>query len=245
MTSTLHVGIIMDGNGRWAELRRLPRSSGHRAGVRTVRKMVEHAPKLGVSALTVYAFSSDNWRRPPTEVRTLMRLLETYLNHETERCLKQGVRIQFIGRRDRLARILVSAMESAEERTRHCRALTLRIAVDYSSRDALVDAARAMAGSGRFDRESMKEALGTEDLDLVIRTAGEQRLSDFLLWECAYSEFVFTDKLWPDFQPSDLEAAIEIFRNRTRKFGGLISKAVKWGWPGAGARLTKVALYRI
>ena len=221
MTSTLHVGIIMDGNGRWAEKRRLPRSSGHRAGVRTVRKIVEYAPKLGVRALTIYAFSSDNWRRPLIEVRALMRLLQAYLVHETERCVEQDVRIQFVGRRDRLPPVLAEAMGKTEEHTKHCRTLTLRIAVDYSSRDALIAAAKTMADKGRFDREAMKEALGTEDLDLVIRTAGEQRLSDFLLWECAYSEFVFTEKLWPDFEPSDLESAIETFRNRTRKFGAL------------------------
>lgn len=225
MTSTLHIGIIMDGNGRWAERRRLSRSSGHRAGVRAVRKIVECAPKLGVGSLSIYAFSSDNWRRPQTEVRALMRLLQAYLTHETERCLEQDVRIQFIGRRDRLPRMLAGVMNSAEERTGHCRTLTLRIAVDYSSRDALVAAARVMADRGRFDRETMMEALGTDDLDMVIRTAGEQRLSDFLLWECAYSEFVFTETLWPDFQPSDLESAIETFRNRTRKFGGLLAKA--------------------
>ena len=225
MTSTLHIGIIMDGNGRWAERRRLSRSSGHRAGVTTVRKIVECAPKLGVGSLTIYAFSSDNWRRPPTEVRALMRLLQAYLIHETARCVEQEVRIRFIGRRDRLPRVLAEAMTSAEDRTRHCRTLTLRIAVDYSSRDAIVAAARAMAESERFDRDAMREALGTDDLDLVIRTAGEQRLSDFLLWECAYSEFVFTEKLWPDFQPADLESAIETFRNRTRKFGGLLAKA--------------------
>ncbi len=225
MTSPLHIGIIMDGNGRWAERRRLSRSSGHRAGVRAVRKIVECAPKLGVGSLSIYAFSSDNWRRPQTEVRALMRLLQAYLTHETERCLEQDVRIQFIGRRDRLPRMLAGVMNSAEERTGHCRTLTLRIAVDYSSRDALVAAARVMADRGRFDRETMMEALGTDDLDMVIRTAGEQRLSDFLLWECAYSEFVFTETLWPDFQPSDLESAIETFRNRTRKFGGLLAKA--------------------
>ena len=220
-TSTLHIGIIMDGNGRWAESRRLTRSTGHRAGVRAVRRIIECAPKLGVRALTLYAFSSDNWRRPQLEVRALMRLLQAYLIHETERCLEQDVSIQFIGRRDRLPPVLVEAMGSAEQRTSQCRSLTMRIAVDYSSRDALVAAAKTMAESGRFDREAMKEALGTEDLDLVIRTAGEQRLSDFLLWECAYSEFVFTEKLWPDFQPSDLESAIETFRSRTRKFGAL------------------------
>ena len=225
MTRTLHVGLIMDGNGRWAERRRMPRTAGHRAGVRSIRKILECAPQLGVRMLTIYAFSADNWRRPETEVKALMQLLRSYLIHETSCCIERGVRLQFLGRRDRLAPSLVEVMETAEKRTLHCSQLTMRIAIDYSSRDAIVAAAQKMALCGDFSRESMANALGTEDLDLVIRTAGEQRLSDFLLWECAYAEFVFTDRLWPDFQPADLEGAIEIYAQRTRKFGGLSVKA--------------------
>ena len=225
MTSTLHIGIIMDGNGRWAERRSHPRTAGHRAGVRAVRRIVESAPSLGVRSLTVYAFSADTWRRPEMEVRALLRLLRAYLIYETDRLIQQGVRIQFMGRRDRLSEALVEAMETAELRTRSGECLTLRIALDYSSREALVDAAKSMAEAGRFDRQSMAEALGTEDIDLVIRTAGEQRLSDFFLWECAYAEFVFTERLWPDFSTQDMKAAIEVYSRRTRKFGGLPAMA--------------------
>ena len=225
MTSSLHIGIIMDGNGRWAERRRMPRPAGHRAGVRTVRKIIECAPEMGVGMLTLYAFSADNWRRPEPEVKALMRLLRAYLIHETSRCVEKGVRIQFLGRRDRLAPTLVEVMESAEARTSHCHTLTVRIAVDYSSRDALLEAARQMAAQGQFDRTAMTAALGAHDIDLVIRTAGEQRLSDFFLWECAYAEFLFVDRLWPDFQPADLESSIGIFHQRTRKFGALEAKA--------------------
>ena len=225
MTSSLHIGIIMDGNGRWAERRGHPRTAGHRAGVRSVRRIIECAPAMGVRMLTVYAFSADNWRRPEVEVRALMRLLRSYLVYETDRCITEGVRIQFVGRRDRLSKILVETMEMAEARTRDGARLTLRIALDYSSRDALVEAAQKMAERGRFDRQAMDEALDAEDIDLVIRTAGEQRLSDFFLWECAYSEFVFTDRLWPDFNAADLKAAIDVYSQRTRKFGGLPAMA--------------------
>ena len=225
MTSSLHIGIIMDGNGRWAERRGHPRTVGHRAGVRSVRRIIECAPALGVRMLTVYAFSADNWRRPEVEVKALMRLLRSYLVYETDRCITEGVRIQFVGRRDRLSKILVETMEMAEARTRDGARLTLRIALDYSSRDALVEAAQKMAERGRFYRQAMDEALEAEDIDLVIRTAGEQRLSDFFLWECAYSEFVFTDRLWPDFNAGDLKAAIDVYSQRTRKFGGLPAMA--------------------
>ncbi len=225
MTSSLHIGIIMDGNGRWAERRGHPRTAGHRAGVRSVRRIIECAPAMGVRMLTVYAFSADNWRRPEVEVRALMRLLRSYLVYETDRCITEGIRIQFVGRRDRLSKILVETMEMAEARTRDGARLTLRIALDYSSRDALVEAAQKMAERGRFDRQAMDEALQAEDIDLVIRTAGEQRLSDFFLWECAYSEFVFTDRLWPDFNAGDLKAAIDVYSQRTRKFGGLPAMA--------------------
>ncbi len=160
MTSTLHIGIIMDGNGRRAERRGHPRTAGHRAGVLAVRRIVESAPTFGVHALTVYAFSADNWSRPEFEVRALLRLLGAYLRYETERLIEQGVRIQFIGRRDRLPEALVRAMETTESSTRTGKRLTLRIAVDYSSREALVDAAKSMAEAGRFNRESMAEALG-------------------------------------------------------------------------------------
>lgn len=225
MTSTLHIGIIMDGNGRWAERRSMPRAAGHRAGVKAVRRIVECAPEMGVGMLTVYAFSADNWRRPEIEVRSLMRLLQTFLSHETEKCRRQGVRIQFVGRRDRISSHLLESMENAESRTAQCTAFHLRIALDYSSRDALVEAARQMASENQFDRDSMARALGGRDMDLVIRTASEQRLSDFFLWEAAYAEFFFTDTLWPDFDRADLSQALTAFHQRTRKFGGLAKMA--------------------
>ena len=225
MTSTLHIGIIMDGNGRWAERRGMPRAAGHRAGVKAVRKIVQCAPEMGVGMLTVYAFSADNWLRPEVEVRSLMRLLQTFLSHETEKCRRQGVRIQFVGRRDRISSHLLDYMKNAETRTAQCTAFHLRIALDYSSRDALVEAARQMAAENQFDRDSMARALGARDIDLVIRTASEQRLSDFFLWEAAYAEFYFTDTLWPDFDRADLVQALSAFHQRTRKFGGLAKMA--------------------
>ena len=225
MKRTLHIGIIMDGNGRWAERRGMPRLVGHQAGVKAVRRIVQCAPEMGVRMLTVYAFSSDNWMRPVLEVQSLMRLLGTFLSRETLKCLKQGVRVQFVGRRDRLPRDLVEAMELTEEKTRNCTSLHLRIAVDYSSRDALVEAAWKMSLEKQFDRDGMARALGAEDMDLVIRTASEKRLSDFFLWEAAYAEFWFTETLWPDFDRKDLAEALADYEQRTRKFGGLAKLA--------------------
>ncbi|MEQ1884722.1 MAG: di-trans,poly-cis-decaprenylcistransferase [Bryobacteraceae bacterium] len=211
----LHVAIIMDGNGRWANSRGLPRVAGHREGVNTVRRVVEAAPSMGISMLTLYAFSADNWRRPPREVSALMKLLGRYLAMETARCLANGVRLQAIGRRDRLPKSLVAVLEDAERRTATGGKLTLRLALDYSSREAIVAAA---AKTQTFD--GFAELLGP-DVDLLIRTSGEQRLSDFLLWECAYAEIVFTSRMWPDFGETDLAAAVEEFHRRERRFGAL------------------------
>ena len=213
----LHVAIIMDGNGRWANARGLPRIAGHRTGADAVRRTVEAAPGLGVSMLTLYAFSADNWRRPPREVSALMKLLGHYLVHETARCIENGVRLQAIGRRDRLPDSLVSLLEEAERKTAHGSKLHLRLAIDYSSRQAILDAVRR-------DRPSTEEAFSKSlgpDVDLLIRTSGEQRLSDFLLWECAYAELVFTPVMWPDFAASDLATAVGEFRSRERRFGAL------------------------
>ena len=171
--------------------------------------------------LTVYAFSADNWRRPEVEVKALMRLLRSYLVYETDRCITEGVRIQFVGRRDRLSKVLVETMEMAEARTRDGARLTLRIALDYSSRDALVQAAQKMAERGRFDRQAMDEALEAEDIDLVIRTAGEQRLSNFLPWQANYAEYVTAPALWPDFTVADYRAALKEFQGRERRFGSV------------------------
>ena len=212
----------MDGNGRWAANRGLPRLAGHRAGVETVRRVVEAAPELGISVLTLYAFSSDNWKRPRAEVAGLMRLLRRYLDLETQRCVENGVRIEAIGRRDRLPASLLRDIEASERATARCDGIRLRVAIDYSSRDAILE---AFAGARRLTREAILQRLGPE-VDLLIRTSGEQRLSDFLLWECAYAELYFTPRLWPDFGRDDLAAAVAQFRTRERRFGALPQAAV-------------------
>ena len=202
-STSLHVGIIMDGNGRWATRRGLPRAAGHRAGAEAVRRAVEIAPGCGISALTLYAFSSDNWTRPAAEVSVLMRLFARYLRTETAALAEKGVKLTVIGRRDRLPRSLVNAITAAEQGTARGTKLELRIAVDYSARAAI-------------QRGDL-----LPDVDLLIRTGGEQRLSDFLLWECAYAELWFTDRMWPDFGAAHLAAAVHEFHSRDRRFGGL------------------------
>lgn len=212
---SLHVAIIMDGNGRWAKAHGLPRSDGHRAGVDALIRTVEIAPESGVRILTVFAFSSDNWRRPRLEVRLLMRLLAIYLQSEVRRCVRQGVRLQVIGRRDRLGSELCSMIASAEQETLAGSRLCLRLAIDYSGRDSILKAAQ---NSAELSRESIDAELGPP-VDLLIRTGGEYRLSDFLLWESAYAELVFTKTMWPDFSEQDLEAAISEYNRRERRFG--------------------------
>lgn len=231
----LHVAIIMDGNGRWAVARGLPRIAGHRAGATAVRRTVEACPSLGVGTLTLYAFSSDNWQRPVTEVNALMRLLKIFMRREVANCLKNGVRISIIGRRDRLSPSVLSAIETAEQATINGQTLHLRIAIDYSSRDAILRAAERLKNSAidqPIDRRDFAQLLAdcprtsAPDVDLVIRTSGEQRLSDFLLWECAYAELLFTKRMWPDFDANDLAIAVNDFLSRDRRFGGLtMSKA--------------------
>ena len=227
--SGLHVAIIMDGNGRWATRRGMPRVAGHRAGVAALRHVVEHAPDLGIASLSLYAFSSDNWTRPAEEVNGIFGLMCAYLRLETQRLRQRGVRLQVIGRRDRVPALLRQEIETAELNTAKGECLHLRIAVDYSSRDAITRAA-ACAGSlssgqhplspdslrGMVTRVLTEEA---GEVDLLIRTGGEKRLSDFLLWECAYAELFFTDCMWPDFSPDDLDAALGEFRRRERRFG--------------------------
>jgi undecaprenyl diphosphate synthase len=215
----LHAAIIMDGNGRWAAARGLPRVAGHRSGAEALRRTVEAAPDLGISMLTVYAFSSDNWRRPQPEVSALMRMFHTYLRREQARCLENGVRVSVIGRRDRLPRLLLPVIDECESATARGEKLHLRLAIDYSSRDAILAAAQQLNGDAT--RERLSQTLGGPDVDLLIRTGGEQRLSDFLLWECAYAELVFTPVMWPDFCASDLAAAVSEFRSRERRFGAL------------------------
>ena len=218
--SKLHVAIIMDGNGRWANARGLPRIAGHRTGADAVRRTVEAAPGLGVSVLTLYAFSADNWRRPAREVSALMKLLGHYLVRETDRCIDNGVRLQAIGRRDRLPAALVSLLEDAERRTAHGSKLHLRLAIDYSSRQAILDAVRR---DRAMTEEGFSKSLGP-DVDLLIRTSGEQRLSDFLLWECAYAEMIFTRRMWPEFSGEDLAAAIDEYHRRDRRFGAVAAE---------------------
>jgi undecaprenyl diphosphate synthase len=203
-----HTAIIMDGNGRWAQARGLPRRAGHRAGAAAVRRTIEAAPSHGITMLTLYAFSADNWQRPRAEVQALMRLLRTYLRDETARCVKEGVRLEVIGRRDRLPTALCAAIADAEQTTAGGRTLHLRLAIDYSARNAIACGDTPLP-----------------DVDLLIRTGGEQRLSDFLLRECAYAELYFTPCAWPDFDEAALTAAVAEFTRRQRRFGGLTAVA--------------------
>jgi len=243
---SLHVAIIMDGNGRWAARRGLPRTAGHRAGASAVRRTVSAAAAQRIGTLTLYAFSADNWRRPAAEVGQLMRLLRAHLHREAERCVREGVRVSVIGRRDRLAADLVTAIESIERETREGPRLHLQFAIDYSGRDAILEAARrhriqgalpppdsslvesslaaptlSREGFGRLIAEAIHASTPVPEVDLLIRTGGEQRLSDFLLWECAYAELLFTPCLWPDFAEADLVRALGEFQGRHRRFGGV------------------------
>jgi len=236
----IHVGIIMDGNGRWAEARGLPRIAGHREGARAVRRVVEAAPELNIDTLTLYAFSSDNWRRPPSEVTALMSLFRRHLWTEIRELAKQGIRLTVIGRRDRLSPALVTAIEGAERTTEEGRVLHLRLAVDYSARGAIVAAARLATAQptiwqddSGIDHDTFAELLGDAvhasepvgDLDLLIRTGGEQRLSDFLLWEAAYAELLFSNCMWPDFSHQEMANAVYEFRRRNRRFGRVEDQA--------------------
>ena len=228
----LHVGIISDGNGRWASARGLPRSAGHRAGAEAARRVIEAAPRLGIHTLTMFALSSANWKRPEAEVDAILRLLHEYLLTETTSCMQEGVRLSVIGRRDRLPRTLREAIADAEAATARGTRLHLRLAVDYSARDAIYAAACRFYKVTELSAESFARVLsevnrgGSTDLDLLIRTGGEQRLSDFLLWESAFAELVFLPKRWPDFTVSDLEAALAEYYRRERTRGALPAEAV-------------------
>jgi len=233
--SGIHVGIIMDGNGRWAKARRMPRWRGHRAGVESVRDVVRSSPHHGISTLTLYAFSADNWKRPAMEVGRLFWMLREYCRREHDELIENGVKVTAIGRRDRLPTAAVAAIEELELATRDCSTLHLRLALDYSSRWAIAQAAAALAKDveqGTLAPEDISPDLlrghitnGTPDVDLVIRTAGEKRLSDFLLWETAYAEFHYTSVLWPDFRQADLATAVSDFSCRERKYGALPADA--------------------
>jgi undecaprenyl diphosphate synthase len=225
----LHVAIIMDGNGRWATRRGLPRTAGHRAGADAVRRVVENAPDLGVTTLTLFAFSSDNWSRPAEEVDALMWLLRAYLRAEARRLVESGARLSVMGRRDRLPARLRREIRRAEEATATGRRLDLRIALDYSSRESIARAAAGLVAPlppspdllGRLISQALSGGANAAEVDLLIRTGGEQRLSDFLLWECAYAELWFTERMWPDFGADDLRCAIDEFHRRERRFGGI------------------------
>jgi len=221
-----HLALIMDGNGRWATAHGLSRSAGHEAGLRTARNIVEAAVRERVGTLTLYAFSSDNWKRPGAEVTALMRLFRRALLGEAKRCLDNGIRLTILGRRDRLPSSLRHTVEEVEALTSSGARMHLRVAVDYSGRDAVLRAAAAVRGDA-VTREGFSgllarvdhDRLPARDVDLVVRTGGEQRLSDFLLWECAYAELLFVKKMWPEFTADDLAVAIAEFRGRNRRFG--------------------------
>lgn len=217
----MHTAIIMDGNGRWAERRGLPRTAGHRAGAKAVRRIVEAATRGPIDILTLYAFSSDNWSRPPQEVASLMRLLKRYLVSETARCLDNGVRLSVIGRRDRLSADLVRTIENTERLTAGGAKLNLRLAVDYSARAAIARAAARAQSPERFEKELAAAVHSNVEapVDLLIRTGGERRLSDFMLWESAYAELVFVDTYWPDFDEAAFDASLREFARRDRRFG--------------------------
>jgi len=227
----MHVAIIMDGNGRWAAQRGLPRTAGHRAGIAAVRRVVERAPDLDIGCLTLYAFSSDNWKRPRAEVEFIFRLLPIFLRLETARLRGNGVRLEVIGRRDRLPQAALRAIEKAERATRAGRRLHLRMAIDYSSRETIARAALSAISTLGPDQADLLDSLGPRlgailnsesgAVDLLIRTGGEKRLSDFLLWESAYAELVFLERMWPDFDAADLDAALDEFNHRERRFGAV------------------------
>jgi undecaprenyl diphosphate synthase len=219
----LHVAIIMDGNGRWATARGLPRTEGHRAGAEAVSRAVEAAPGLGIGTLTLFAFSHDNWHRPDREVTGLMRVFEDFFRLQAKSLAVRGVRVSVLGRRDRLPLPLLAAVDFAEAATRDGHALHLRLAIDYSGRDAILRAAGRMSQVPTPHPETfsrwLADGASVPDVDLLIRTGGQQRLSNCPLWEIAYAELFFTDCLWPDFDADALEAAIREFHSRERRFG--------------------------
>jgi undecaprenyl diphosphate synthase len=229
----LHVGIIMDGNGRWAQRRGLPRSAGHIEGAKAVNEIVETAARARVRALSLYAFSADNWHRPGAEVAALMSLLRRYLMTETRRCIEQSIRINIIGRRDRITPSLVRAIEQSEQLTAACPGMQLRIAVDYSAQHSILEAARRAGSQLDVDAARFQELLDEVDhsavpagaVDLLIRTGAERRLSDFLLWQCAYAEFYFADCMWPDFGATGFYAALDYYHGRQRRFGQVVAEA--------------------
>ena len=215
-----HVAIITDGNGRWAQQRGLPVAAGHQAGADTVKARLRDAADLGIRELTVYSFSTENWSRPAAEVAALMRLFSERILGETPELKEEGVRMRFMGRREGVAPELIAQMEWAEAETAHNDRITLFVAFNYGGRAEIIDAATRFQGGSEEDFRALLYAPEMHDPDLLIRTSGEQRLSNYLLWQSAYSELVFTDVLWPDFSRADFEAALEEFEARGRRFGG-------------------------
>ena len=230
----VHVAIIMDGNGRWAQKRGLPRTAGHAQGARTVEQILEDADHMGIRYLTVYAFSTENWSRPDSEVKALMNLLRTYMKTSLAKCARNNVRIRVIGDKSRLDKDLQDSIANLEKETASNTGIGFQIAINYGSRDEIVRAVQAAAqkvSSGELRPEDITEAAisdsldtaGIPDPDLLIRTGGEQRISNFLLWQTAYSELYFCDAAWPDFNKNELEKAVDAYNNRERRYGGLIS----------------------
>ena len=226
-----HVAIIMDGNGRWAKQRGLPRTLGHRAGVQALKRTVQAAGDLGLEWLTVFGFSTENWRRPASEVSELMTLLKSYVESDLDRLEREGVRVRVIGRRTGLSADILEVLERAEARTSHNARFNLQVAFNYGGRADIVDAARRLAAdvaAGRADAAAADEdAFGRylstaagPPVDLIVRTSGERRISNFLLWEAAYAELVFQDVLWPDYGEAELRAALDEFKARERRYGG-------------------------
>jgi undecaprenyl diphosphate synthase len=225
----MHIAIIMDGNGRWALRQRRPRTLGHRAGAEAVNRIVEAAARRRVGTLTLYAFSAANWQRPLDEVGGLFALFRHHLQTQTRRCLEQSIRINVVGRRDRLSAELLELIERSERATAHCTGMRLRIAVDYSAQHSLMEVCRRLRSQDGIDRSRFAETLAAVDhvalpapeVDLLIRTGGEKRLSDFLLWECAYAELHFVDCLWPDFDERAFDEALQEYARRDRRFGAI------------------------
>ena len=230
----VHVAIIMDGNGRWAKRRGLPRTAGHAQGARVVEQILEDADHMGIRYLTVYAFSTENWSRPNSEVKALMNLLRTYMKTSLAKCARNNVRIRVIGDKTRLDQDLQASIANLEKETASNTGIGFQIAINYGSRDEMVRAMRAAAQKvkdGEISPEDITEELlsdgldtgGIPDPDLLIRTGGEQRISNFLLWQTAYSELYFCDAAWPDFNKAELEKAVDAYNHRERRYGGLIS----------------------
>ena len=230
----VHVAIIMDGNGRWARKRGLPRTVGHTQGARTVEQILEDADHMGIRYLTVYAFSTGNWSRPDSEVKALMNMLRTYMKTSLAKCARNNVKIRVIGDKSRLDRDLQIAIANLEKETETNTGISFQIAINYGSRDEIVRAVRSAAErvrSGELDPSDITEELisdsldtyGIPDPDLLIRTGGEQRISNFLLWQTAYAELYFSEVAWPDFSKAELEKAVDAFNHRERRYGGLMS----------------------